>query len=101
MPIVGVLRRGLSGWRAQALLPLGSRLEICECFRLSFYTISLTQPSQCVGATPDNEDFETFIGAEKAKEIKGLFTNWIHKIYRKLSFIISGPLLLVLIRVLC
>ena len=95
-----MLQRGLSGWRAQTLLRPGSRLEICGCFRLSFYTISLIQPSQCVGATPDNEDFETFVGAEKAREIKGLFTSWIHKIYRKLSSIVSGPLLLALIRVI-
>jgi len=38
-----------------------------------------------LGATPGGEDFETFIGVEKAEEIKGLFTSWIHRIYRKLS----------------
>ena len=38
--------------------------------------------------TPDDEDFEKFVGAEKAKEIKQLFSSWIHKIYRKLSSLV-------------
>jgi len=38
--------------------------------------------SQCVGETARGEDFESFIGVEKAKEFKALFSLWIHKIYR-------------------
>ena len=38
--------------------------------------------SQCMGETPEGEDFEAFIGAEKAQELKQLFSRWIHKIYR-------------------
>lgn len=49
-----------------------------------FLFINLTRPSQCVGLTPRGQDFESFIGAGKAKEIKGLFSNWINTVYRKL-----------------
>lgn len=34
------------------------------------------------------QDFETFIGADKAKEFRLLFTNWIYAIYRTLPFAI-------------
>ena len=46
--------------------------------------IPLPYSSQCLGETPDGEDFEAFIGTEKANEFKKLFSNWVHKIYRKL-----------------
>ena len=38
--------------------------------------------SQCVGETPTGQDFEAFMGPEKAKEFKGLFSSWINTIYR-------------------
>ena len=49
-----------------------------------FSVVSLIRRSKCTGETPDGEDFEAFIGAEKATELKSLFTNWVHKIYREL-----------------
>lgn len=63
--------------------------ETC-CFLVSFLdsvfcllllTLSYFS-SQCAGGTPGGQDFEAFIGAEKAKEFKTLFTSWIHTIYR-------------------
>jgi hypothetical protein len=44
--------------------------------------------SQCAGTTPQGEDFETFIGNEKAKEFKALFSSWVHKIYRVSWFLV-------------
>ena len=46
---------------------------------------SLIRRSKCTGETPDGKDFDAFVGAEKAQEIRSLFSNWIHKIYCKLS----------------
>ena len=43
-------------------------------------TLSLS--SQCVGSTAGGQDFESFLGVEKAKEFKELFSSWIYKIYR-------------------
>lgn len=40
--------------------------------------------------TPNGEDFEAFIGAEKAKEFKALFSAWIAQIYRMSCFLLSG-----------
>lgn len=48
--------------------------------------VVLTYHSKCSGKTTDGQDFEAFIGAEKAEEMKQLFSNWIHTIYRKLSY---------------
>ena len=79
-----VLPRGSSGWHAQPLLPPESQLDICGYFYLSFSIIGLTQSSQCVGETPDGEDFKSFVGVEKTLEIKVLFSSWIHKIYHKI-----------------
>ena len=70
-----MLPRGLSGWCAQPPLPPESQLDICGYFYLSFSIISLTQSSQCVGETPDSEDFKSFVGVEKALEIKVLFSS--------------------------
>jgi hypothetical protein len=50
-----------------------------------FSVIGLIRRSKCTGETPDGDDFEAFIGTEKATEFKTLFTSWIHKIYRELS----------------
>ncbi|KAF9782108.1 hypothetical protein BJ322DRAFT_1110992 [Thelephora terrestris] len=36
---------------------------------------------QCAGTTPQGQDFESFIGSEKAKEFKALFSSWIHVLY--------------------
>lgn len=38
--------------------------------------------SQCFGKSPDGKDFEAHIGAEKAREIKALFADWIDTMYR-------------------
>lgn len=72
------------GLPAQLLRTEESLLLTCEYFSLpcSLILISSTLPSQCVGETALGQDFETFIGAEKAKELKTLFSSWIHKIYR-------------------
>ena len=40
--------------------------------------------SHCSGLAVGGNDFEDFIGAEKAKEFKALFGAWIRKIYRAL-----------------
>lgn len=53
------------------------------CFLVSV-TILMCR-SKCTGETPEGQDFEAFIGAEKADEIKELFSTWIHTIYRELS----------------
>lgn len=42
--------------------------------------------SKCSGSTPEGQDFETFIGAEKAQEFRTLFSSWIHKIYHTIHF---------------
>ena len=55
--------------------------------RLSLYAF----PSQCAGSTPKGQDFETFIGKEKATEFKSLFSSWIHLIYRVSSFPYISP----------
>ena len=55
-----------------------------SAFLLPPSVIGLIRPSQCVGETPEGKDFEAFIGTEKAKEIKQLFSSWIHNIYRRL-----------------
>lgn len=57
-------------------------------FYLSLHVIILTCHSKCSGETPDGQDFETFIGAEKANEMKQLFSNWIHTIYRGSSRVV-------------
>jgi hypothetical protein len=57
-------------------------------FYFSLPLVSLIRRSQCVGMTPDKQDFAAFIGADKANEFKLLFTNWIYKIYRKRLFAI-------------
>ncbi|KAF9642349.1 hypothetical protein BDM02DRAFT_3133146 [Thelephora ganbajun] len=36
---------------------------------------------QCVGETPNGQDFEAFISAEKALEFKALFSSWVYMIY--------------------
>jgi hypothetical protein len=52
---------------------------------LTHFLLSLLS-SQCVGTTPEGLDFEGFIGPQKAKEFKSLFTAWIAKIYRQSCF---------------
>lgn len=51
-------------------------------FYLSCSITGLTALSQCSGETSDGKDFEAYIGAEKAQELKQLFTNWVCEIYR-------------------
>ena len=41
----------------------------------------LLSHSHCVGTTSNSEDFKSFLGPERAKELKGYFSNWIHQIY--------------------
>ena len=48
-------------------------------------------PSQCLGETPDGQDFDAFVGVEKAKEIKGLFSSWIDTIFRTLNVMHYHP----------
>jgi hypothetical protein len=81
------------GWKAS--------WAFVSVFYFSPSVISLTHPSQCVGETPDGEDFEVFIGAEKANEIKQLFSSWVYNIYRKLSSTIHQYLCLLVCRVSC
>ena len=68
---------------------------LVSVFTSHYLCAGLTRHSQCVGETPDGEDFEAFIGAEKALEFKTLFSSWIYKIYRKC--IIRESLILILI----
>ena len=77
--------RGLPGWRVRILPWVEGHLHICEYALLSTSVNGLTFHSLCAGETPDNQDFEAFIGPEKVAEFKNLFSRWIHTIYRKLS----------------
>ena len=62
-----------------------ARWTFVSAFYFLFLVISLTHyHSQSVGRTPDGQDFEAFIGTEKAKEFRVLFSNWVHTIYREL-----------------
>lgn len=89
--------RGLCGWPLRRPLLVGLRLHICEYFYFSFRISIFTLPSKCLGQTPDGQDFDTFVGAEKAKEIKGLFSSWIDTIFRTLCVLTCRLLALVLI----
>ena len=74
------LSESLQGWKACCLF---------VSFSFSLHSQSLTRSvfySQSVGMTPNGEDFEKFIGHEKAEEFKALFSSWIHKIYRSSIF---------------
>ena len=81
---ISVLLRGSSGWRVHRLQQLEGRLDICECVQFVFCHPSLICCSKCAGKTPNGQDFEAFIGAEKAAELKLLFTSWVQTVYREL-----------------
>ena len=76
--------RELPGWRIQLLPWVESHLHICKYALLSTSINGLTRYSLCAGETSDKQDFEAFIGPQKVKEFKHLFSRWIHTIYRKL-----------------
>jgi hypothetical protein len=78
--------RALSGWLA--LLPPRAENLLLSCgFSNLCSPLTLTTfSSQCAGTTPQGQDFETFIGSEKAKEFRALFSLWIHKLYRACWF---------------
>ena len=83
------LPRESLGWLARAPPKTDALSRICEFLRLTpppqFSLFSIPY-SQCVGMTSGGEDFERFIGREKADEFKALFSSWIHKIYRSSFF---------------
>ena len=81
----------LSGWRADWIF-----VGVCS---YSFSAVFLIRSSHCVGSTAEGRDFESFVGAEKAQEIRTLFSSWIHAVYRE-SFLARKLLVSVLTGVL-
>ena len=81
-----MLPRGSFGWHAQPPLWAESRSDTCRCPPILVLDLFLICSSHCVGSTADKDgrDFESFVGAEKAQEIKTLFSSWIHAVYREL-----------------
>ena len=94
-PSASALPRVSPGWHAQLPPWVGSQSGTCEhvlIFLLLF--VSFNCSSHCVGSTADGQDFESFIGPEKAKEMKALFSSWIHAVYRKSPYPACGSAVL-------
>jgi len=100
MPIASAPPRGLCGWPPRHLLPVECRLYTCEYSYSSFHFTILTPLSQCSGETHNGQDFDAFVGVEKAKEIHGLFSSWIDAIFRTYYIVSCRSLALILIRTL-
>ena len=64
---------------------------LVSAFHTFYTTAFLIPPSLSVGSTRDGQDFEAFIGPQKADEFKRLFSSWISNIYRE-SVICTSPL---------
>lgn len=58
------------------------RLLVSHRFFHSSSAVPLSFLSQCFGESPDGQDLEAYMGAEKTREFKELFTGWIRTIYR-------------------